>query len=129
MKLFLMITILINLSLLSACSTLNDNFDCPNQAGIYCKSLGEINDMVDRGQIGGHRKNCKTKLPCTVDCGEFQAFPQMTSYSPGDPIRYGETIQRIWFAPYEDTEGNYHQDNLMYSVVKGGHWIGNPVKA
>jgi type IV conjugative transfer system lipoprotein TraV len=47
----------------------------------------------------------------------------------GTPFRYGETVQRIWVAPYTDTENNYHQDSFMYVIIKDGHWVGTPVKS
>ena len=69
----------------------------------------------------------KSKLWCR-SVQSFNLIPDRASFIPGQPVRYGETVQRIWIAPYEDTEGNYHQDSFMYSVMKGGHWKGNPVK-
>ena len=47
----------------------------------------------------------------------------------GDPVRYGETVLRVWIAPYQDKDGNYYQPVTLYTVVKGGHWIGAPVNA
>jgi len=32
-------------------------------------------------------------------------------------------------APYEDTDGNYHQASKVYSVVEEGRWIQNPPRA
>lgn len=127
-RLVMMICILMQLGGLTACTTMNSSFDCPNKAGVRCKSLDQINAMVDSGQIRG-RTQIRTSAvtPCT-GCTEFQSFPTRTSFVPGQPIRYGETVQRIWIAPYEDSEGNYHQDSLMYAIMKGGHWIGRPVK-
>jgi conjugal transfer pilus assembly protein TraV len=127
MKNYLSILLLMNICFISACSTMNSNFDCPNKAGISCKSLDQINGMVDSGQLRG-----RTQTSLANDTGnmtnEFQSFPVASTFVPGQPIRYGETVQRIWIAPYEDTEGNYHQDNLIYSVIKPGAWIGKPVK-
>lgn len=116
---------------LTACTTMNSSFDCPNQAGVNCKSLDQINRMVDTGEIRGHTQmNTGEGAKTTNVAGnaEFQSFPVQTTFVPGQPIRYGETVQRIWIAPYEDTEGNYHQDSLMYAIMKEGHWIGRPVK-
>lgn len=126
-KLLMSLVICTHFSALTACSTMNSNFDCPLAAGVNCKSLDQVNRMVDSGQIRG--RNDITKISSTTCCNaEFEAFPT-GSFSSGAPIRYGETVQRIWIAPYEDTEGNYHQDNLIYTIMKDGHWIGRPVKA
>ncbi len=123
------ILILVSIGFLSACTT-NSSFDCPNKAGVSCKSLDQINHMVDSGQIRGRtqmEESDFTKVSL-VDNTEFQSFPSQSTFIPGQPIRYGETVQRIWIAPYEDTEGNYHEDSLVYTIMKGGHWIGEPVK-
>lgn len=124
-RIIILTLMLIQLGTLTACSTMNSKFDCPNQAGVRCKSLDQINAMVNNGQLSGRATEESTNINNDL---QFQAFPQLASYQTGSPIRYGETVQRIWIAPYEDTEGNYHQDSVMYVVMKNGHWIGNPVK-
>lgn len=107
---------------------MNSNFDCPNKAGVHCKSLDQINAMVDNGQIRGRGSMSEVEIVSVSNEPEFQAFSFKVSTMGDSPIRNRETVQRIWIAPYEDTEGNYHQDSFMYSVIKAGHWKGNPVK-
>ena len=128
MKLLITLFVVVTAFTLSACSSMNGSFDCPNKAGMNCKSLDEINDMVNSGQIQG-RSRFLSKDESTASTTEFAAYPSTEIYRAGAPIRYGETVQRIWVAPYEDTEGNYHQDSLMYAIVKRGHWIGSPLKS
>jgi conjugal transfer pilus assembly protein TraV len=127
-RLVMMTLILSQLGGLTACTTMNSSFDCPNKAGVNCKSLDQINGMVDSGQIRGRTQMRTAAVSKGVDSAEFQSFPMRASFIPGQPIRYGETVQRIWIAPYEDSEGNYHEDCKIYAVMKGGHWIGRPVK-
>jgi conjugal transfer pilus assembly protein TraV len=128
---FIKIIILcIQICLISACGTMNSKFDCPNQAGVNCKSLDQINRMVDSGQISSHIQtaNSQIRINESDNTHEFQSFPVRSIYIPGQPLRYGETVQRIWIAPYEDKDSNYHQANIVYSIMKGGHWIGQPLK-
>lgn len=110
---------------LTACGTMNSSFDCPNKAGVMCKSLDQVNTMVDNGQIRGRSQMSVVSENGNLD---FTPYPETTGYFPGQPIRYGETVQRIWVTPYEDAEGNYHDDSTLYTVVKKGRWIGNPPK-
>jgi conjugal transfer pilus assembly protein TraV len=111
---------------LMACSSMNSNYDCPNSAGVMCKSVDQINGMVDNGQIRGRTQSISyTASPNS----EFQSYSVASGYYAGAPLRYGETVQRIWIAPFEDTEKNYHQDSYLYAIIKDGHWIGSPVKA
>lgn len=125
---FVTLWLMMSVITLCSCSSMNGSFDCPNKAGVNCKSLDQINDMVDSGQIRG-RSGFTSKDDISSESAEFEAFPNPSIYHGGAPLRYGETVQRIWVAPYEDTEGNYHQDSLMYSIVKRGHWIGAPLKS
>lgn len=121
-----MIGIVFLLMGLTGCTSMNSSFDCPNKAGVRCKSLDQINGMVNNGQIRSHSVMTNNVPVVSVDQPEFQPFNgSMTGYSP---MRYRETVQRIWIAPYEDTEGNYHAESFVYAVMKGGQWQGNPVK-
>ena len=126
MKLIHLILIIIISETLSACSSLNSDLDCPMRAGVMCKSIDQINDMVDNGQIRG-----RTRVSSSISSSpnsEFQPYSVSSGFYPGAPLRYGETVQRIWIAPFEDTQRNYHQDSYMYSIIKDGHWIGEPIK-
>ena len=138
MKLFMkIISVLICVLMQTACTTMNSSFDCPNKAGVNCKSLDQVNNMVDSGQILGRTQMSNismeppkiAEIAKVADGAEFESYPTLSSFSSGKPLRYGETVQRIRIAPYEDTEGNYHEDCRMYSIMQGGKWIGQPVKA
>ena len=111
---------------LASCSSMNSSYDCPNRAGVMCKSIDEINGMVDGGQISGRTQMGSYKA---LSESEFQPYGVTQGFYPGAPLRYGETVQRIWVAPFEDTENNYHDDSYMYAIIKDGHWIGSPVKS
>jgi len=122
-KMLLLITMVFALS---ACGTMNSSFDCPNKVGVSCKSLSEVNRMVDSGQIRTQSAEVASYKQDGLVASQTSA--DMTAYY-GAPLRYGETVQRIWIAPYEDKDNNYHQDSVMYSIIKDGHWIGSPPKA
>jgi conjugal transfer pilus assembly protein TraV len=112
---------------LTGCTGLNSRFDCPNQAGVRCKSLDQINGMVDSGQIRGRGAISRVDVVDVTDEPAFQAY-HPNAMSAAAPMRSGETIQRIWIAPYEDTEGNYHLESYVYAVMKVSHWDNNSIK-
>lgn len=120
--------VLIVLCITSCAST--PSTDCANKIqGLTCKSLGEVNDMVNRGEIraGNAPKEQGVALSKPEPQVEnFNSYPFSLVMS-GEPLRYGETVLRVWIAPFEDTAGNYHDQSLVYTVVKKGHWLGNPV--
>jgi len=127
------LTVLFSLMLLSGCAALNSDFQCPLKNGTQCKRVDQINQMVNRGQLG-HDSNLNNKdnnLYKNTEANSYNNFsqPYPMKIKPGNPLRYHETVMRIWVAPYEDTKGNYHQASFIDTVVKQGHWIGNPVTA
>lgn len=78
---------------LTACASLNSDFECKMQPGVTCKSLDEINTMVDKGQ-----------------------------FSANDPLDINKSIAsekvlNMWIAPFEDTDGNYHHPHRISTVV------------
>ena len=95
------------LFLLPGCASLNSDFDCPVKPGVMCKSLDEVNSGVDRHAMGS-----------SVRSPSADQF----SVPPDAPARYAETIMPIWIAPYEDAQGNYHNESKIFTVVKPGYW-------
>ena len=109
--------------LINGCAGMNSQFDCPMKPGVRCESLDQVNEAVNRGEIGHAPTNTAASTTAIHSIPSVDASPL-----PGEPLRYGETVQRIWIAPFEDTGGNYHQESEIYTIAKGGHWIGSPVK-
>lgn len=107
---------------LYGCASMNSSFDCPMKPGVRCESLDQVNAQVSRGEIG----HGDLKMTSITAQPNKQFFSSQQQSFLGEPLRYGETVQRIWIAPYEDTSGNYHQESEVYTIAKSGHWIGNP---
>lgn len=112
---------------LSGCETTNSNFDCPMKPGIRCESLDQVNAHVDRGELGNEELN-RTPIYITPIQEQQNHHCTYANCLQRKPLRYDETVMRVWIAPYEDREGNYHNESEVYSVSKPGHWIGYPVK-
>src|SRR5579872_3289212 len=114
---------------LAGCSSLNSDFQCPMKPGVRCESLDQVDRQIDQGKIG---KNVFSQ-PESVSANTATGL--LPSYYKGDvsinglePLRYGETVMRVWVAPFEDTAGNYHQESDIYTIVKPAHWIDSPLK-
>ncbi len=99
------------LGLLSGCATLNSQFDCPMKPGVLCKSLDEVNQMVDQGKLGGN----SSKVSCypTIQTTSTTALATCSH-----PTRQEAPLTRIWIAPYEDNEGDYYGPRFLYTGVR-----------
>lgn len=130
MKIELKIVLYIGMTLLAGCSSLNSQFDCPMKPGVRCESIDSVNARVDRGELGQAEIKTSASTCCyaPIDYKPNSHFSKRNYFSKGEPIRYAETVRRVWMAPYEDTAGNYHQESEIYTIAKPGHWIGYPLK-
>ena len=123
------LAVIVFMALLTGCAHLNSQFDCPMKPGVTCKSIDEINAMVDRGELIQKTKSTSPINTENVTAPTFNSPYPIQAINPGKSLRYGETVMRVWVAPYEDDKGNFYQPSIFYTVIKSGHWIGSPVKA
>lgn len=115
--------------LLNACASTNSQFDCPMKPGIRCESIDSVNARIDRGEIGGnHLLKLASSNAFDSSRSDYPHYLNMAHFGKGEPLRYGETVMRVWVAPFEDKEGNYHQESDIFTITKPGHWIGAPLK-
>lgn len=118
--------------LLSGCQSMMSPPTCPDSSGLQCARTDQINTMINRGQLG-----VPSGPPTPVGqppAGQRVSFKNFSKAYPselkgGQPLWYGESVMQVWVAPFEDNRGNYHEASHIDTVVKPGHWIGNPPKS
>ena len=113
------------LLMLSGCSTMNSNFDCPQKDGVMCKSVSDVNHMVDSGQLGRSSFSQKQKASDTSFGNNTFVFKK----EGNSPTRAAECVSRIWISPYEDKDGNYHDETMLYKVTSPSYWVKPTVKS
>ena len=123
---------LVGLSL-SGCSTTSESFDCKAGHGVGCRSISEVNRMVDRGHLGSLAesdvpltKDRQSKLPfepASPSTPVISTGPLPVEY-PGNLVvhRMPEEYLRVWVAPYQDRYGNFHEGSVVHTVLKPGYW-------
>lgn len=107
---------------IAGCSTMNSSFDCPNKPGVMCQSLDQVNTMVDRGEFS--RSGSVTKDVTSIPMDTNKVYTATNT-----PLRTGEQVLRIWIAPYQDAQNNYHDEGALYAVVRPSQWqVPNEIK-
>lgn len=116
-KVFLLI---VSLSILTGCASLNSEFNCPAKKGIGCKSIQEVNELVNDGVLDNNLIKT-SKTPKTKN-----SAPSFFSIGmKGKPARSRDKVLSIWLAPYEDANGNYHDASTVHTVIQDGAWLTN----
>ena len=106
--------------LISCASGLSSQFSCQSaQQYGRCLSVSEIDQKIDSGELTGDESHLyiKPKQPKIIQPNNMNV-----SNDKGNPQRHPEIIRKIWVAPYEDNDGNYHQGSDVYTVLQSGYW-------
>lgn len=132
-KMLVSVIAMSSIGLLSGCAGTKTHFDCNNVGGIQgCATLGHVNRMADRGDFNRGSNNTQLTDDSASNAkptGYFLKTPGVDTPQSGAPLRYGETMQNVWIAPYVTKDGSYMWASMASIIVTPGHWIGEPVSA
>lgn len=101
---------------LSGCEMMNSNYDCPLSEGASCMSLHDMDEAVSKGLYPKEFKQ-------TNHNNLYE--PLILNTDEGYPLRTKDKIAKIWIAPYMDSNGNYHEQSNIYTVVENSSWALN----
>lgn len=126
----------------------SSSFSCKAPDGVLCSSLSGVyaNALQDnlpglqahRAAATPHSNNASwnNHVPGTgeplgqsTDKGPTAALPSRSQVSfasvpsTGAPIRTAPKILRVWVAPWEDADGDLHDQSYLYVVADPGRWM------
>ena len=104
-----------------------DGVICTSVSGIYANSLAEALP----GQQQPKPQDKPSQDAGSKDSRDGATMPPPGYFSPrdlatpnsGDPIRMAPLVLRVWIAPWEDTDGDLHDQHYLYTVVHQGKWL------
>lgn len=117
--------------LLAACARgLNTQFSCQQKAnGLKgCASLTAVDNRIDAGLWPPQEKST---LMASYPASLQQKIVLPTDNNDTDSKiiqRQPETINTIWIAPFEDTQGDYHHAQWLDVIVSPSTWQPQPVR-
>ena len=94
------------------------SFACKAPDGVTCASLSGVYASAVANDLPGTRSSkpphtAKAELPTPI-----------TGQAPtsGIPIRSPVNVLRVWIAPWEDADGDLHDQSYLYLVSNTGRW-------
>ena len=126
------------LNLLVGCTAYDENFDCPAGKGIGCQSVTEVKKKLNQGAID--MPETTTEAAARFGRGAPFMAPvvstgngSVSDQHADDPVvfidshgmkieRAREQPLRVWIAPYQDRDGNFHESSVVHTVVTPGYW-------
>jgi hypothetical protein len=104
------------LGLVGCSTTGQDNFSTEPGKGFGWKSMNETHQIIQREMGGFNASQPITPQPYVVSSANFEGIQ-----------RIPEQYLRIWIPPYQDMQGNLHEESSIQTVIKSGQWkLPNP---
>ena len=117
---------------LTACSSVSESFDSEATKGVGVKSISEVNAMLDQGKIAGVKGDSDLTAvvsPVIIKNPIPVANPATIVLSDQSIIqRQPEQHLRIWFAPFQDMNGNFHEAAIVHTLLRPSYWQMNSVQ-
>jgi len=113
---------------LSGCSSMSgfdakSEFACKAPDGILCESMSGIYANAQAKNLPGQRVNARGEAPVELSQAKAGSNVMTKPIYSGTPIRSAPRLLRVWFAPWEDTDGDLHDQSYVYLPVDSGRWL------
>lgn len=116
---------------LSGCGSMSgldakSSFACKAPPGVLCESMSGIYANAEQRNLPGQRVHmAKAEQTAEVSHAKDAATESVLSkpLDSGTPIRSAPRVLRMWFAPWEDSDGDLHDQNYVYMQVDTGRWL------
>ena len=113
---------------LSGCSSMSgfdakSDFACKAPDGILCESMSGIYANAQAKNLPGQRVNARGEAPVELSQAKAGSNVMTKPIYSGTPIRSAPRLIRVWFAPWEDTDGDLHDQSYVYLPVDSGRWL------
>lgn len=96
-------------------------FSCKAPDGVTCSSLSGVYANAVANNLPALQKNGKSGNDEKPLAGRNEIIGRAPT--SGEPIRTQPKVLRIWIAPWEDAEGDLHDQSYIYVVADPGRWL------
>lgn len=116
-------------AMLSGCTSLSgfdasNSFGCKAPDGVLCESMSGIYANAEQNNLPSQRVRHGNAPTEQVQHAPTQVGGILTKpISSGTPIRSAPRVLRVWFSPWEDTDGDLHDQSYVYLAFDSGHWL------
>lgn len=113
---------------LSGCTSMSgfdakSDFACKAPDGILCESMSGIYANAQAKNLPGQRANGHGEALVELSQAKAGSGVMTKPIYSGTPIRSAARLLRVWFAPWEDTDGDLHDQSYVYLPVDSGRWL------
>lgn len=101
-----------------------ENYACKAPEGAMCTSVsGVYANSVHGMPMPGKPPEKKPPVVAPVIYGATSIAPDKPAAVSVTSIRSNPRVLRLWIAPWEDSDGDLHEEALVHVVVDTGRWL------
>lgn len=109
-----------------------NNFSCKAAPGVTCQSVSGVHQNAMAGNLPFQRTQASREYEDEPPAYGSEQKPEasgkvsprdMVALTSGMPIRQPPLVLRVWLAPYEDDQGDLHDQAYFYTMVHSGRWL------
>ena len=103
-----------------------DSYACKAPEGVLCTSVSgvyanSIRGTPQRGTAAGPQPAAPS--PAIYGAASIAPGTSPISVAPGNAIRSNPRVLRVWLAPWEDSDGDLHEEAFIHVIVDTGRWL------
>lgn len=101
-----------------------DGYACKAPEGAMCTSVSGVYANSAQGMPKPAKPPEKNSAPAaSAIYGTSSIAPGRPAPAPSASIRSDPRVLRLWIAPWEDADGDLHEEALVHVVVDSGRWL------
>lgn len=100
------------------------DFACKAPDGVLCSSMSGVYANGKANNLPGQRVNQRgIEASGSAASAPTEAGVLTRPIFSGTPIRTAPLVLRVWFSPWEDSDGDLHDQSFVYLPVDSGKWL------
>ena len=100
----------------------SERYACKAPEGALCTSVSGVYANSLHGVIADSRTAEKRAASIPPNYGATGRAPSQREVSAG-ALRSSPRVLRLWIAPWEDADGDLHEESVVYVMVDSGRWL------
>ena len=100
-----------------------DKYACKAPQGVLCTSVAGVYANSVENNLPSQRIEKRPSEPVTKATSPARTMPSPKPLSDSAALRASPRILRLWVAPWEDSDGDLHEQSFLYVVVDPGRWL------
>ena len=99
------------------------SYACKAPQGVLCTSVAGVYANSIENNLPSQRMERSPAATATKSNPAARPAPTTAPAGEGTALRSSPRILRVWIAPWEDSDGDLHEQSILYVLIDTGRWL------